>query len=199
MFSMPAGSCGFAYVILIASLMRAIMANFNQTGAAVAVAGGLLRIAASFAPVVIASESSRELLYVVVDLCLIAGLLAFYVSRRANLRWPGTCGFVAALAGLAVVRANRAVSPVDLYPVGSITIVCGLIVLTLASWRAERSPGWVPLAFVASLILGVLGSAVPRVSVLFVVSGVVFGTAFAGAGWTIWSDARRPARTVQFN
>ena len=198
MLSMPAGSCGFAYVILIASLMRAITPNIIQAGAMAAVAGGLLRIAASFAPVVIASGSSRELLYVVVDLCLIAGLFAFYVSRRASLRWPGTCGFVAALVGLAIVRANR-VSPVDLYPVASITIVCGLTVLTLASWRAERSPGWVPLAFAASLILGVLGSAVPRVSVLFVVSGVVFGTAFAGAGWTIWSDARRLARTAQFS
>jgi len=140
---------------------------------------------------VIACESGRELLYMAVDICLIGGLMVFYVERRKNVGWAGAGAFIAALAGFAVIRVNRVLSPVDLYPIGSVAILCGLIVLTGLSWKARRSPAWLPLAFTMSLVLGILGSAVPRASVLVVVSGIVFGGAFSGSGWTIWSDARR--------
>ena len=47
-------------------------------GGAAAVAGGALRAAASFAPVLIHSDTGRECLYIAVDVCLTIGLVAFY-------------------------------------------------------------------------------------------------------------------------
>jgi hypothetical protein len=40
------------------------------------------------------SESARESLYIVVDLCLIAGLLAFYTTQKRFAGWPGAFGGV---------------------------------------------------------------------------------------------------------
>ena len=156
-----------------------------RAGGLAAIAGGLLRIAASVAPVAIESESARESLYIVVDVCLIAGLLAFYASRNRHAGWPGAFGLVAALMGFGVIRANRAISSVDLYPIGSVAVVCGLIALTTISWKARTSSAWLPLMFTASLFFGIVASAVPEASVLVVVAGVVFGIAFACVGWTL--------------
>src|SRR6267378_2887062 len=64
-------------------------AEITRAGGLAAVAGGLLRIAASVAPVVIESDFARESLYIVVDLCLISGLLAFYASQSRHAGWPG--------------------------------------------------------------------------------------------------------------
>ena len=50
-------------------------------GGLVAIAGGLLRAASSFAPVVIGSGLARESLYIVVDVCLTVGLIGFYLQR----------------------------------------------------------------------------------------------------------------------
>ena len=160
-------------------------AEITRAGGLAAVAGGLLRIAASVAPVVIESEFARESLYIVVDLCLITGLLAFYASQNRHARWPGRFGLVAALIGFGVIRANRAISSIDLYPIGSVAVVCGLIALTTTSWRARSSSAWLPLMFTASLILGIVASAAPEASVLFVAAGVVFGIAFVCVGWTL--------------
>ena len=49
-----------------------------RTGALMAIGGGALRAAASFAPTLIQSDLVRESVYVVVDVCLASGLLAFY-------------------------------------------------------------------------------------------------------------------------
>jgi hypothetical protein len=165
--------------------MAVSRAEITRAGGFAAVAGGLLRIAASVAPVVVGSESARESLYIVVDLCLIAGLLAFYASQNRHAGWPGALGLVAALIGFVVIRANRAISSIDLYPIGSVAVVCGLIALTITSWKARNSSAWLPLMFTASLIVGIVASAVPEASVLFVVAGVLFGIAFAYMGWTL--------------
>jgi len=160
-------------------------AEITRAGGLAAVAGGLLRIAASVAPVVIESDFARESLYIVVDLCLISGLLALYASQNRHAGWPGGFGLVAALIGFGVIRANRAISSIDLYPIGSVAVVCGLIALTTTSWRARTSSAWLPLMFTASLIFGIVASAAPEASVLSVAAGVVFGVAFACVGWTL--------------
>jgi len=107
------------------------------------------------------------------------------MTRKAAAGWPGTFGLIAALVGFGVIRANRAISSIDLYPIGSVAIICGLIALTAASWKARTSSGWLPLMFTASLIFGIVASAVPEARVLFVVAGATFGIAFGCVGWTL--------------
>lgn len=166
-----------------------------RTAGLVAIAGGLLRTASSFAPVVISSDLARESLYIVVDVCLTVGLIGFYVQRSKSIGWPGAAGLALALGGIATVRANRAISTVDLYPAGALAIACGVIVVSASAWRAHKIAGWIPVAFLLSTLVGILGSVVQDPDTLFVWSGMIFGIAFAGLGFEIWTSSSndRPA------
>jgi hypothetical protein len=155
----------------------------NRAGAIAAVTGGLLRVAAAFAPGVLTSPSARELLYLAVDVCLAVSLVSFYAIRR--LRPAGVAGVTLALAGLAVVRLDRALPSGNLYPLAALAIAIGVIALSGSLWLERMIAGGVPLAFVLSTVLGIAGTAVSGASVLFVWSGVVFGGAFAVLGWMV--------------
>ena len=160
-----------------------------RTGALLAIAGGALRTAASFAPTLLQSDLGRESLYIVVDACFAAGLLAFASLRPRRLgRW-GSAGLALALAGIATVRANRQISTTDLYPAGALAIAFGVIALSVSAWFVRQIRGWVPMAFILSTLLGIVGTLVPGASVLFVWSGVMFGIAFAGLGIDTWISA----------
>lgn len=159
-----------------------------RTAGLVAIAGGLLRTAASFATIAIDSELARELLYIVIDVCLTVGLVGFYAQRSKSLGWSGTAGLALALVGIATVRANRAITTVDLYPAGALAIACGVIAVSGSGWVARTISGWVPAAFLLSTLVGIIGSLVQHTDVLFVGSGVIFGMAFAGMGFAVWTS-----------
>jgi len=159
-----------------------------RTGGLVAIAGGLLRTAGSFAPAVIASDVARESLYIVIDVCLTVGLVGFYAQRSKRVGWPGAAGFALALVGIVTVRANRAIATVDLYPAGALAIACGVIVVSTSAWVGRTIAGWVPVAFVLSTFVGIIGSVV-HASACFVWSGVIFGIAFAGLGFEMWTSS----------
>src|SRR5678815_4216571 len=95
-----------------------------RAGAVAAVAGGGLRIAASFAPAALSPAAARDL-YATVDACLAASLVAFYSIR--GLRRGGTVGLTMALAGIAVVRVGAALSVVRLYPAGALAVAIGVL------------------------------------------------------------------------
>jgi hypothetical protein len=155
-----------------------------------AIVGGVLRAAASFAPGV-GSDSERQLLYLVVDMFLLLGLLGFYELRHKELGRTGALGFLLALFGLVVVRSNRAIPGLDLYPLGALAFVGGLIVLCGTAWRVKTLAVWVPMAFIVSTLVGLVGTVAANSEWLFVLSGVLFGAAFAGLGREVWSTARR--------
>jgi len=161
-----------------------------RAGGIAAIAGGLLRAAASFSPGV-GSEVERQLLYLVVDVLLLLGLLGFYALRHQDLGWTGALGFLLALSGIVVVRSSRAIPGLDLYPVGALTVAGGLIVMCVKARRVKTLALWIPLAFVVSATVGVLGTVVSNAAWLFVLSGILFGAAFAGVGQEVWSAARR--------
>src|SRR5262245_29331848 len=108
------------YVVPTNQEERITRLTLIRTGRLAAIAGGLLRAASSFAPVAIGSGFARESLYILVDVCLTVGLSGFYVQRSKSLGWPGAAGLAIALGGIATIRANRAISTVDLYPVGAL-------------------------------------------------------------------------------
>jgi hypothetical protein len=139
---------------------------------------------------------ARESLYIVVDVCLTAGLIGFYVQRSKSLGWPGAAGLAIALGGIATVRANRAISTVDLYPVGALATACGVIVVSARAWGVRKISGWVPVAFVLSTLVGTIGSVVQNANPLFVWSGVIFGIAFAGLGFETWTSRLESDRHV---
>jgi hypothetical protein len=173
-------------------------ATLIRAGALTAIVGGSLRAAASFAPIVIESGFWRESLYVAVDTCLALGLLAFYSQHSKRLGPWGTTGLVASLVGIAAIRVNRFVSTADLYPVGAFAVACGVMILAIRAWIVKEIHGWVPAAFAASMLLGIVGSVVQGANALFVCSGVIFGVAFTGVGIETWTRSvrRSDARTT---
>jgi hypothetical protein len=165
-----------------------------RTAGLVAIAGGVLRTASSFAPVVIRSDLARESLYVVVDVCLAVGLIGFYRQRSKSIGWLGAAGLALALVGILAVRANRAISTVDLYPAGALAIACGVIVVSASAWRVRKIPGWIPVAFLLSTFVGIAGNVVRDANTLFIWSGMIFGIAFAGLGFEMWTSSGLPDR-----
>lgn len=167
-----------------------------RTGGLVAIIGGLLRTAGSFAPVVVASDLARESLYIVIDVCLTVGLVGFYAQRSKRVGWSGAAGLALTLVGIVTVRANRAFATVDLYPAGALAIACGVIVVSTSAWVVRTIHGWVPAAFVLSTFVGITGGVVQDANALFVWSGVIFGIAFAGLGFEMWTSQTGSSRSV---
>ena len=97
-----------------------------------------------------------------------------------------------ALAGITVVRLDRALSSGNLYPVAALTTAIGVIVLSCRLWSVGMISGWIPLSFAVSMLLGIVGMTVTHANMLFVLSGVVFGVSFAAVGCMIWSSSDTP-------
>jgi hypothetical protein len=79
----------------------------------------------------------------------------------------------------------------DLYPVGALAFVGGLITMCGSAWSVKTLAVWVPVSFVVSTLVGFVGTVVNNAAWIFVVSGVLFGAAFAGLGREMWSAASR--------
>jgi len=161
-----------------------------RAGGMAAIVGGVLRAAASFAPSV-GSDIDRQLLYLVVDMFLLVGLLGFYGLRHQDVGRTGALGFLLALFGLMVVRSSRVIPGLDLYPMGALAFVVGLIALCGSASSVKKLAVWVPTAFVVSTLVGLVGTVADNSGWLLVLSGVMFGAAFGGLGREVWSAARR--------
>ena len=161
-----------------------------RAGGMAAIVGGVLRAAASFAPSV-CSDIQQQLLYLMVDMFLLVGLLGFYGLRHQDVGRTGALGFLLALFGLIVVRSSQVIPGLDLYPMGALTFVGGLIALCVSAWSVKKLAVCVPVAFVVSALAGLVGTVAHNSGWLFVLSGVLFGAAFSGLGREVWSAARQ--------
>jgi hypothetical protein len=158
---------------------------FVRLSAQAAIVGGLLRIASSFAPVLIRSNLARQSLYFAIDVCLTVGLAGFWWQSSKDFGRRGVIGLAMFVAGIATVRASAFISAVDVYPAGALITAGGAILVSASAWAAHKLPRWVPLAFALSTLLGVVAS-VANAGALLVWSGVIFGVAFAGLGRQTW-------------
>jgi hypothetical protein len=160
----------------------------RRLGALAAVAAGSLRIVTSFwLP---ASHVSVETLYLLVDLLILFGVMGLYAARSAMFGPVGLTGFVIATAGAAtIVGPDGSIGSVGIYPVGSLTLSIGLVILGGAAWKHRTLPGWVPVLWAMALASGVAGAISGRER-LFQMAGLMFGAAFVGAGISTWRAAR---------
>jgi hypothetical protein len=163
-----------------------IASRVVRTGAVIGVIGGGLRAAGSFASRLVVSDDMRTWLYVAIDIGLAVGLLSIYVARRHGMRAAGTIGSFLALGGLIAGRISPAVTDLDLYPVTASAVVIGLLVLAFSEWRMGRMVAWIPLTFALSLVVGSIGTFVAGVGALFILSGILFGSAFCAMAITAY-------------
>jgi drug/metabolite transporter (DMT)-like permease len=146
---------------------------------------GVLRTTTSFWP---SPEPSvaLELLYLVIDALILFGVLGVYSFQSEKAGAWGLIGFLLAIVGTAIiVGPDGRIGRVDMYTAGSLLLGVGLVCLAVGSWKARCLPRWVPVLWVFSTTVGIVG-AIARLPALFMVAGVAFGVAFIGAGATVW-------------
>jgi hypothetical protein len=167
------------------------MDTLVRGGGVAAILAGVLRAAVSFAW---GSEVERQVLYLIIDLLLLLGVFAAYAQNHEGLgRW-GAAGLLTTVAGILLVRSNRTIPGLDLYPAGALSVSIGWVLLSLDWRRSGNGSSLVPVLFALSLVTGLVGQTVPGAASLFVASGVIFGVAMVGVGRCITLCARHPDR-----
>jgi len=154
-------------------------------GGLAAILAGLLRGIASFTPTT--ASVGLQIFYFTIDVLLLLGAIGVYAFQKQETgRW-GFVGFLLALIGAGLLLGHDVVNAVAfLYPEAAFLFAVGISVLAIRSWAANILPRWVSTLLITSTVIGILGFVVKGVDVLFVISGVIFGIGFIGAGLTIW-------------
>lgn len=172
--------------------MRITVDDLKAGGALCAVAGGTLRIASTFVPHTVESPT-LELLYGTVDVLMLLGLVAIYVSVAERCGWMGLAGFligVAALASIVGPDSNR--FGVDFYLVGAAFLLVGLSVLSVALLLAGTLRA-AAILWLATFAISITG-AIAQQPLLISASGLLFGLAFLMAGLNLNNSSASPAR-----
>jgi hypothetical protein len=155
-----------------------------------AMAAGTLRIAASFIAYSDPTTVAQELFYLVIDLCILYGVLAVYFVQRVEVGSLGFAGFLLALSGVAIiVGPDGSIGDVGMYQVGSASLLLGLTLISIAGWRAARLPRYALATWILSTVLGILGSLPGAPTIFLLLAGLAFGIGFVGAGARIWSSS----------
>ncbi len=162
-----------------------------------AVIGGALRIAASFVPHIPASPW-LEAYYAVIDICLLLGLIGIYGITADKLGNAGRAGFAVALIGQAsIIGPDAAMFGIDFYVTGSLLLLAGLSIWSLALLRAGLmrivAACWL-LSAGCAVAAGISGSAgfVPA-------AGVALGLGFVLAGLSCITRQARARGTALFS
>ena len=95
------------------------------------------------------------------------------------MRRAGILGSFLGLGGLIAGRIGLAMTDLDLYPVAAATVAIGVLMLAFSEWQMRSVAAWIPLTFALSLVVGSIGTFVAGTSALFILSGILFGGAFA--------------------
>lgn len=161
--------------------------NLIRLGGLAAILGGTLRVINSFVP----SDTPSmvlEILYLLTDIFILFGIMGLYGFQHQESGLWGFFGFLLATIGTGIIIGpDGAIAGFNMYPVGSLILAGGLTLLAIGSWIAHKLPRWLPSFWVLSTIVGFIGYFTPGLQLLFIVSGVIFGVGFAGAGIEIWS------------
>jgi hypothetical protein len=169
--------------------------NLIRLGAVAAIIAGILRGINSFLPNNLPSVT-LEILYLITDIFILFGIMGIYGFEHQESRLWGFWGFLLAIVGTGIIIGpDGSIGGVNMYPVGSLILAAGLVLLAVGSWSTNQLPRWVPSCWVLSTIVGFIGYFSPGLNLLFVISGVIFGIGFAGAGFKIRS-ATDPVRSI---
>ena len=163
--------------------------NLIRLGGLATIVAGILRGINSFLSS-INPNATISILYLLTDIFLLFGMMGIYSFQHQQSRSWGFFGFILAIVGIAIIRTGS-ISGVNLYPIGASIFTVGMSLLAVGSWLANKLPQWVSILWVLSTIVGFMGYFIPSLNLLFVMSGVIFGIGFAGAGMKIWSSTSK--------
>ena len=135
------------------------------------------------------ATESIEILYIATDLCLILGLIGFYSVYRVHLFWLGHLGFAIAICGLSFIAGPETeLFGVSVYQSGSPIVGVGVLLLSFNLIGAKLCGFVAPVSLVASMVVGLISLLVGG-SLLFVVTGALFGVGFMALGVQVWRSS----------
>jgi len=156
--------------------------------ASACVLGGFLRVIASFLDYDSAADAI-EVLYITTDLLLVLGLIGFYSVYRQSLLWLGHLGFATAICAIAFIAGPETeIFDISAYQVGSPIIGVGLLLLSINLISARLCGFVAPVSLVASVIIGLISMMLGS-SLLFLITGLLFGMGFIGLGVHVWKNS----------
>jgi hypothetical protein len=161
-------------------------AHLIRLGGLAAIVAGILRGVNSFLPSSI-PVVQLEFLYLLTDIFLLFGMMGLYAFQHQESKLWGFSGFLLAIIGIAVIR-TRGIEGINMYAIGALIFAAGLSLLAIGFWIAHQLPRWVPVLWILSIIIGLIGYFIPGFNLLFAISGVLFGVGFAGAGFQTWKE-----------
>ena len=149
-----------------------------------AILAGTLRTVASFIP---ETTPSVYVVYFAIDLLLLLGSVGLYQSFAIAGKVLGLLGVgLMVFALLVLIARDLGVLTPGAYAVGAGLFSLGLDVFSVHMLRNVKVHSWIPVCWIASTIIGAIGFLVPGMLLLFAVSGLLFGIAFAAAGVAMW-------------
>jgi hypothetical protein len=156
-----------------------------RLGGAAAIAGGALRIAASF--LLGADPMSLEWFYTAIDVLLLFGVIAIYLDRAERLGFLGLASFGVAVAALSFIGGPDA-DPFGFstYEQGAAALAIAMVGMSIAWTRGGERPLWPALCWFGSVIcVGLLSWIAPIAQYGVPLAGVLFGLGFVLAGWPL--------------
>lgn len=161
------------------------MSAHMKVFAALAAAGGAMRVIASFMPWT-PENAGLEAFYLAIDLALLFGLTGFYLAVAGRTGIAGLAGYLVAASGIAlIVGPDGTAFGIDLYQAGVVVIALGLVILSAALLLAREARLAAALWLVA-IAAAPAGAALGQPGFGFAVAGVLFGAAFIVAGLHAW-------------
>ncbi len=155
-------------------------ATFIQWSGAVAIIAGILAVLSGMPEQV--PERALPWVRRVGDITALIALIGIYLHQR---KATGTLGLIAfAIAAASELMLLFFISHqlvVSIYAVG-------IILLAIATLRANSFPRWVPWMWVVALLLGIPGILMPNLqAILFLLAAIGFGLGFIGAGYHLFT------------
>ena len=125
-------------------------------------------------------------LYLIVDLLLLFGCVGLYEFQRVAVRFAETLGLLLEILGaLILIARDLALLKPEAYPAGALLFAVGLDLFAIGSWKSRAFARWILMLLILSTVIGPIGFFIAGLTILFTVSGMLFGIGFAGAGISI--------------
>ena len=159
------------------------MTRLVTFGAIAGVVGGALRVVTAFIPFA-PEHALLEALYAVVDIGMMFGLIAVYLTTAEGVGMMGLVGFAVSLVGLSsIVGPDLHEFGIDFYRLGAFVFLLGLSILAVQLIRSRQLAAtrelWLAAA-VAAITFAVLGN-----MIALTLSGIALGSGFVAAGISI--------------
>jgi hypothetical protein len=132
---------------------------------------------------------SIEWIYMLNTLLTLFALIGIYGVQVEGSGYWGLVGFIfASIGNVFLMGSQQLVAGIDAVIFGSSILSLGLILLAVGTLKSRAFPRWIPVLWIAAPLVGVPSMISAGYATLVVaLAGVIFGTAFVGAGYILWS------------